>query len=200
MIIRELEDGIVIRRVTDDAELWRPGFVGAYQTIFSGYPYFERYFPAEAEGVWRQMTQTPRNITLVATEGTQVIGFGIAIPLAAKHDVAVELTGLVPIPHTMYLAELGLLERFRGKSVGRALVGERLRAMDQDRISHVVLRVSTQESPSSRLYLDRGFEEMGVYMEVSRRRTDGRVKTDRRAFLSMVLSQCGSLDDQSSDR
>jgi hypothetical protein len=30
---------------------------------------------------------------------------------------------------------------------------------------------------------------MGVHMEVSSMRVDGRVKTDRRAFLSMVLSQ-----------
>lgn len=190
MILRELDDGVVIRRVTHDADVWRPGFTGAYQTVFSGYPYFERYYPAEAEGVWRTMTRTPGAIIVLATRGvSQVIGFGIAIPLAAKPDVAVELTGLVPLAPTMYLAELGLLEQYRGHKIGRALVEERLKAMDRSRISHVVLRVSTMESPSTRLYLDLGFEDMGVHMEVSSMRVDGRVKTDRRAFLSMVLSQ-----------
>ena len=190
MILRELDDGVVIRRVTDDADVWRPGFTGAYQTVFSGYPYFERYYPSEAEGVWHTMTRTPGAIVVLATRGvSQVVGFGIAIPLAAKPDVAVELTGLVPLAPTMYLAELGLLEQYRGKQLGRALVEERLKAMDRSRVSHVVLRVSTMESPSTRLYLDLGFEDMGVYMEVSSMRVDGRVKTDRRAFLSMVLSQ-----------
>lgn len=188
MILRELEDGVVIRRVTDDAADWRAGFTGAYQTVFSGYPYFERYYPSEAEGVWRQMTRTPGNITLLATQGTQVIGFGIAIPLQFKLDVARSLTGLVPIDRTMYLAELGLLEGHRGKGIGGALVQERLKVMDRERFEHVVLRVSTLASPSSKLYLDLGFEEMGVHMEVSSMRVDGRVKTDRRAFLSMVLS------------
>ena len=53
MILRELDDGIVIRRITDDADTWRAGFTGVYQTVFSGYPYYERYYPSEAEGVWR---------------------------------------------------------------------------------------------------------------------------------------------------
>jgi hypothetical protein len=69
------------------------------------------------------------------------------------------------------------------------LVQERLHHMDRDHFSHVVLRVSTTDSPSLRLYMDLGFEEMGVYTEVSSMRVDGRVKTDRRMFLSKVLSQ-----------
>lgn len=192
MILRELDDGIVIRRVTDDADAWRAGFTGAYQTVFSGYPYYERYYPSEAEGVWRQLNRIHGNITLLATRGiSQVIGFGIAIPLVAKPDVATELTGLVPPKRTMYLAELGLLEAYRGRGIGRALVEERLNAMDPDTTEHVVLRVSTLQAPSSQLYLELGFEDMGVTMEVSSMRTDGRVKTDRRTFLSMVRSQVG---------
>lgn len=190
MILRELDDGVVIRRIVEDADRWRAPFTGVYQTIFSGHPYYERYYPAEAEGIYRKLTTTPHHITLLATRGeTQIVGFGIAIPLEHKPTVAVELTGLVPIKHTMYLAEMGLLESHRGRGLGKALVQERLRAMDRDHFSHVVLRVSTTESPSLRLYLDLGFEEMGVYTEVSSMRVDGRVKTDRRMFLSMVLSQ-----------
>lgn len=190
MILRELDDNVVIRRIGEDADRWRAPFTGAYQTIFSGHPYYERYFPSEAEGIYRKLTSTPHHITLLATRGeTQVVGFGIAIPLDHKPTVAVELTGLVPIKHTMYLAELGLLENHRGRGIGKALIQERLNQMDRDHYSHVVLRVSTTDSPSTRLYLDLGFEEMGVYTEVSSMRIDGRVKTDRRMFLSKVLSQ-----------
>ena len=192
MIVRELDDGIVIRRVTDDADDWRAAFIGAYQTIFSGPPYHERYYPSEAEGVYRTLTTAPGNITLLATRGlTSVVGFGVAIPLVSKPPVAVELTGLVPIKHTMYLAELGVMESHRSLGLGKILVQERLNAMDRNNFSHVVLRVSAGENPSYRLYKDLGFEEMGVYTEVSSMRIDGRVKTDRRLFLSKVLSQVG---------
>jgi len=191
MIIRELDDGVVIRRLdAESGPRWRAPFTGAYQTIFSGHPYYERYYPSEAEGIFRKLLSTPDGIFLVATRGEmQVLGFGVAIPVQAKASVAAELTGLVPTKHTMYLAEMGVLEAYRGRGLGKLLVSERLRLMDHANYSHVVLRVSTTESPSRQLYIDLGFEDMGVYMEVSSMRTDGRVKTDRRLFMSMVLSQ-----------
>lgn len=192
MVIRELADGISIRRILtpDDVAQWRGGFIGAYQTIFSGHPYYERFYPSEAEGIWHKLTATPNNVSLVATRGIdEVVGFGIGIPLTAKEPVAKELTGLVPIPHTFYLAELGVLDRWRGRQVGRTLVRERLRYIDPNRFSHAVLRVSTNHAASIAMYRAMGFDEMGVYMEVSAMRIDGRVTSDRRQFLSAVLSQ-----------
>jgi ribosomal protein S18 acetylase RimI-like enzyme len=53
----------------------------------------------------------------------------------------------------------------------------------------VLLRVSTNNTPSSEMYRAMGFEDMGVYMDVNSMRTDGRVSTDRRFFMSHVLSQ-----------
>lgn len=185
-------EDVNIRRITTSAEVaqWRAAFIGAYQTIFSGFPYFERWYPAEAEGVYRRMTSLEDNITLVATRGTdQIVGFGIAIPVLGNRAVAAHLTGLVPLRHTFYLAELGVLDTYRGKGVGRTLVRERLRLIDPKRYSHVVLRVSTNHNPSSEMYKAMGFEEMGVYMDVSAMRTDGKVTTDRRMFLSKLLSQ-----------
>lgn len=192
MELLRLDDDIVIRRIEtpEDVQRWRAGFIGAYQTIFTGFPYYERWYPSEAEGVWHKLTGTPENITLLATRGVgQVVGFGVAIPLSAKPVVATHLTGLVPVKHTMYLAELGVLEQWRGKNVGRTLVHERLRLIDDGRYSHVVLRVSTNHSPSSEMYKAMGFEDMGVYMDVSAMRVDGKVTTDRRVFLSKLLSQ-----------
>ncbi len=191
MLICELDD-IAIRRITtpEDVQRWRGGFIGAYQTVFSGFPYFERFYPSEAEGIYRKLTRAEGNITLVATRGeTQVVAFGVAIPLAAKPAVASHLTGLVPLKHTFYLAELGVLEPYRGRSLGRTLVRERMRIIDADRYSHVVLRVSMNHTPSGEMYKALGFEEMGVYQNVSAMRTDGKVTTDRRMFLSRVLSQ-----------
>ncbi|MBX2800576.1 MAG: GNAT family N-acetyltransferase [Myxococcales bacterium] len=191
MLIAELDD-VSIRRITtaEETDRWRAGFIGAYQTVFSGFPYFERFYPSEAEGVFRQLTRTPEHITLVATRGqSQVVGFAAAIPLTAKPDVATHLTGLVPARHTFYLAELGVLEPWRGRQAGRSMVRERLRLIDPECYSHVVLRVSMNHTPSGEMYKAMGFEEMGVYQDVSAMRTDGKVTTDRRMFLSKLLSQ-----------
>jgi len=191
LIVSELDDIVIRRLVTEnDVVQWRAGFIGAYQTIFSGFPYFERWYPSEAEGVYRRLTALEGNVTLVATRGvSQVVGFGVGIPITGNRAVATVLTGLVPLKHTFYLAELGVLEEYRARHVGRTLVRERLKLIDPHLYSHVVLRVSMNHSPSTEMYKAMGFEEMGVYMDVSAMRADGKVTTDRRMFLSKLLSQ-----------
>jgi ribosomal protein S18 acetylase RimI-like enzyme len=102
--------------------------------------------------------------------------------------VAAELAGLVPHKHTYYLAELGVVEAFRGRGLGRVLINERIKLMDPKRYSHIVLRVSAERHFSTDLYESMGFVDMGVYMDVSNRRVDGTVSNDRRLFMSRVLS------------
>lgn len=191
MIAADLGDGIVLRQIADrdDAEEWAAAFTGAYQTIFSGYPYFERWNPDEALGIWRKLNGLPHHLSLIATRGSVVVGFGIAIPLAGKRDVAQMLSGLLPIPHTFYLAELGVLPEYRNRELGRTLVRERLRRIDPERWTHVCLRTPMGHAPSTQMYLSLGFEDMGVAMDVEMMRVDGRVTTDRRRFLARVLSQ-----------
>lgn len=192
MSLAESEPVQIRRLLTrDDVARTRAAFVGAYQTIFGGFPYFQRYTPEEAEGVYRRLVGTPDNITLVATAGGALVGFGAAIPARCQRDVATELTGLVPLAHTVYLAELGVVDAWRGQGLGRALIRERLRLVDPSRYSHAVLRVSVQNTGIAELYRSLGFEDMGVYQEVRSLRTDGRVRTDRRFFMSRVLSQAG---------
>ena len=119
--------------------------------MFSGFPYFERFYPSEAEGIFRSLVNTDDSIVLVATRGeTQVVGFGASIPLPAKPAVAAHLHGLVPVKHTFYLAELGVLEPYRSRKLGRIMVRERLKLIDEARYSHVVLRVSMNHTPLGR--------------------------------------------------
>ncbi len=189
--ISELEGGIAIRRIQteEQADQWREGVVAGYTAVFSGFPYFERFFPTEAQQIYDRLLSTPGNIVLVATVEGKVAGFAAAIPLVHKVSVANQLTGLVPLRHTFYLAELGVLPEYRGLSIGRTLVRERIRLIDRDSFSHVVLRVSVNNTPSGEMYKALGFTDMGVYMDVQSMRTDGQLKSDRRLFLSRVLSQ-----------
>lgn len=178
-------------RTPKDAAAIRDAFAVAYCDVFSGEPYNELFTLDEAAGVFDQLIATRRNITLVALAPTgEVAAFGVAVPMESRPDIARYLRGLVPVEHTYYLTELGVVPAHRGYGVGRALVRERILHMDLDHCTHVVLRVSaSDEDRSKRMYAGMGFEDMGVYMDVPAMRTDGSFRTDRRLFLSRVLSQ-----------
>jgi ribosomal protein S18 acetylase RimI-like enzyme len=184
------QDGLRILKVERPQEVlaYRPSFVGAYQSIFAQAPYYERFFPNEAEGVLRRCLQTPGHISLFVVRGaTQIVGFAMGVPLVSRQDVYREMGGLLPVNHTFYLAELGVLPKYRHQGLGAHLIQKRLEAIDREIYSHVVLRISTSLDVTTNLYEAAGFEDIGVYQEVSSRRIDGGVRTDRRLFLSKVL-------------
>ncbi|MCB9779747.1 MAG: GNAT family N-acetyltransferase [Alphaproteobacteria bacterium] len=189
-LIAHADGGLRIVRVrsAEDAAPFRASFAGAYQDIFAGAPYNERFYASEAMGFLDGFLRMPDHITLLAVKGrSRVVAFGIGVPVSARADIARELRGLVPVRHAFYLAELGVQESWRGHGLGRRLVDLRLQLVDRQRYSHVLLRTSAIRNASYQMYMDMGFEDMGVYMEVPARRIDGSVRTDRRLFLSRVL-------------
>ena len=190
MLPTQIEHAQIVQLQTPvETEPWCDRFADAYRAVFSGEPYFESFTKKEAEEAFRTMTSTPDNITLLAVEEDCIVGFGISVPLMSRPDVARELTGLIPIKHTHYLAELGVIPSHRGRGLGSLLIKERIARVDPQRYSHVVLRVATDKNTSYDMYCDLGFVDMGVYMDVPGRRIDGSIKTDRRLFLHRVLSQ-----------
>jgi GNAT superfamily N-acetyltransferase len=192
VIVLERPDGIRIIRISspDEALPYRASFAGAYQDIFSEPPYNERYFPSEAQAILHRYLQTPENICLFAVRGkSKVLGFGIGVPAISKPDIARDLRGLLPVAHTYYLAELGVLESARHAGIGKSLVAQRLELVDHQKYTHVVLRVSAVRNQTYDMYMNMGFDDIGVYTEVHSRRIDGRVSTDRRLFLSKLLTR-----------
>ena len=190
-IIATRPDGARILRIEspEEAAPYVASFAGTYQDIFSEPPYNERFYPNEAQGVLSSFLAVPENVTLLAVKGEfTVVGFGIGVPAASRPDIARELRGLLPVGHTWYLAELGVLGSWRSRGLGRELVRHRLELIDRQRYTHAVLRASAVRNASYEMYLSLGFDDIGVYMEVPARRVDGSVSTDRRLFLSKVLS------------
>jgi len=112
-----------------------------------------------------------------------VVGFGLALPVMSRPDVTRELRGLLPVRRSMYMSELGVLPRYRGSGLGRLLVQLRIDLVDKQRFDHVALRTSASRDGAYNMFMQLGFEDMGVYMEVRSRRTEGNVSTDRRLFL-----------------
>jgi|JI7StandDraft_1071085.scaffolds.fasta_scaffold408725_1 ribosomal protein S18 acetylase RimI-like enzyme len=192
MLLETLEDGLEVHHLVsrEDVASFREGFVAAYRHIFSGPPYEEDFTEAEAEAIYKRLTGTAGHITLIVQEpGGPVVAFAVAIPLIAGGQVANELAGLVPRRHTMYFVELGVESTMRGRRLGRLLVKLRLKLIDREQYSHVVLRVADGRTSSFEMYRSLQFTDMGVSMLVHQRRTDGEVRADRRHFMSRVLSQ-----------
>jgi ribosomal protein S18 acetylase RimI-like enzyme len=192
MDLTTLEDQTRIIHVDtlDLVETWRDGFAQAYPAVFTGAPYFEKISRKDALLVWDTLTETPEHITLVAANPAgEVLGFGIAIPLLRQRDVAIALTGLIPVPHTFYLAELGVCPEARGRGLGRTLVHRRMALINKELYTGAVLRVAEGRNTSRLMYEEMGFEDMGVDMAVKVTRVDGESRTDRRLFLHCVLSQ-----------
>lgn len=189
--LEERDDGLRILRLRtpEEAAPFRSSFAGAYQDVFASPPYNERFYTSEAMGFLDSYLRTPDNITLLAVKGaTRVVAFGIGVPAARRPDIVRELRGLVPLRSAFYLAELGVQEAWRGRGLGRRLIELRLELIDTQRFSLAMLRTSATRNAGYRMYLELGFEDMGVYMEVPARRLDGSVRTDRRLFLSRVLA------------
>ena len=189
-VLEERPDGVRIVRIrtTDDAAPYRASFVGAYQDIFSEPPYSERMYPEEALMVLQQHLNHRDNIVLLAIRGrSKVLGFCISVPVEVRGDIARELRGLIPIQQTHYLADIGVLSSGRGSGLGSGLMDWLHELLDRRRFGHMVLRTSAVRNTSYEMYMRRGFEDMGVYMEVGARRTNGKVSTDRRLFLHKVL-------------
>ena len=185
-------DGIRIIQIRSksDALPYRASMTGAYQTVFADHPYNERFYPSEAEAVLYQTLQSPENITFLAIKGeTRVVGFGFAVPVSSRPEIARQLRGLIPIKNSFYLAELGVLESFRRRGLGKQLTALRLQHINKDLYTHAVLRISVQSHHASQMYHSMNFEDMGVYSEISSRRINGSVRTDRRLFLSRLLEE-----------
>jgi ribosomal protein S18 acetylase RimI-like enzyme len=192
MLHKTLEDGFEVHRVEtrEEASHFEESFVAAYREIFAGKPYEEDFSEQDAREIYTRLTGARGNITLLAVDPEgRVVAFGVAIPLSEGGQVAHELAGLVPRRHTMYLAELGVRPQVRGRKLGKMLVRMRLDLIDRDRFSHVVLRVVDGRTSSFEMYRSLEFTDMGVSMLVHQRRNDGRVRADRRHFMSRVLSQ-----------
>ena len=114
----------------------------------------------------------------------------------SRADVTRELRGLLPVRRSMYLSELGVLPRYRGSGLGRQLVQLRLQLIDKQRFDHVTLRTSASRDGAYSMFMQLGFVDMGVYMEVRSRRTEGEVSTDRRLFLSKRFDEAGTAPEE----
>ena len=187
------DDGIQVLQFSSSTEVqnYVQSFTEAYLHIFSEAPYFEQFFPEEVHAILDQNLRDPENITLLAIDtnvsDTHVIGFSFAIPVISRPDVSRQLRGLLPIRNTFYFSELGIVPSYRRRGLGRLLTMLRVQNIDIQKYTHVVLRTSMEKDASQEMYQNMDFEDMGVYCQVTSRKNDGELRTDKRLFLSRLL-------------
>lgn len=192
MLYRTLDDGLQVHRIRTEAEAeaLRDRFVAAYREVFALPPYSEDHTEDEASAIWDKLVGSSESVVLVVMDGEELAAFGAAIPLAADPAVARELIGLVPPRFTMYMAELGVREPWADRRLARWLVNQRLKLIDAEGYSHVVLRrLQHGKTEAVEFYRSRDFTDMGVSMTVTVRDVDGTMRDDERLFMSRVLSQ-----------
>lgn len=151
----------------------RDGFIAAYKEAFGGPPYFEKYTSEEVlDEVWYPHLQD--GMTILALDGTKVVGFGCALPLdKSPTDVQEFLKTLdtevfpADFNHTWYMSELGVLESYRGRGIGYSLVKQRMLSINHRGDTHYVFRTAASGSNSIHLYRKVGAIELPVLQDVS---------------------------------
>ncbi|MES2994940.1 MAG: GNAT family N-acetyltransferase [Patescibacteria group bacterium] len=148
-------------------------FVKAFREVFAGPPYFERH----TRRYVRKQVWTPhleRGLIVLAYSGSEVAGFGCAIPLldslAAEIPEFLQARGFDADPkRTWYMSELGVLEAYRGKGIGARLVLNRLLRIRALGGTHYCLITASEGSNSEHLYRKIGAIEFGIDGETESR-------------------------------
>lgn len=150
------------------------GFIAAYRSTFGGAPYYESYSSEEVfTKIWEP--HITRGIVILALQAQRVIGFGCCIPLfdaptdvqvfLRERQTAYEFTG--NFTSTWYMSELGVLEPFRRRGIGRGLNREQLSIIQQIGGTQYVLRTAAVGSNSVHLYQKLGATELTNSQDVS---------------------------------
>ena len=159
-----------------------------YQIVFSTPPYSERFYPNEVRNLVHHHLKGKEQSTLLAVRDNRVIGFGLASPVKNYPDIARRIRGLLPVKQTYYIVDLGVLPDCRRKGLAQRITDQHLLEMNTGRYNYVVLRSSYSEDPAHFLFQKMGFEDMGVYMDIHSRKTDGSTRTDHRMILSKMVN------------
>jgi len=96
-------------------------------------------------------------ITLVAIENNQVIGALLSCPLAFDEYVTSEITENFAVEKCVYVAEMMVAEKARGKGVGRQLLAAFFEMSDTKQYSDAFIRVWDKNVGAIALYEKMGF-------------------------------------------
>lgn len=154
--------------------IYRDGFIRAYQEAFGGPPYFEIYSAEEViEEVW--LPHVKDGIIVLALDNERVVGFGCAMPVLKSPPEVKEFLMLhqdespfpVGLERVWYMSELGVVTSHRRRGIGYSLVKYRLLTISHRGDTHYVFRTAVDGSNSIHLYRKIGAIELADLQDVS---------------------------------
>jgi len=177
---------LTIHNPTDFAP-YADSFAKTFQAVFTSPPYQEQFLLSEALALMEFHLDTKQRWTMLALLDEEVVGFGLGCASRNYPEISRHIHGLLPPKYTHYFAELGVLPEHRQQGLGKQITQRYLDWVDQQPYNHVLMRVSDTPNLANQMFIDMGFEDMGVSMEIASRRLDGSIQKDRRLFLSRLI-------------
>lgn len=150
-------------------------------SVFSGYPYYEKYTEQEVEEIFRGYQE--RGVIFGAYQNENCVGL-IALERGVQegHPVSFEEENV------MYLADVAVLERYREKGLGTQLMLYGMMQSKQLEYDRLYMRTLQDESMSKPIALKVGFTQIPRLIQyVEKERVDGTVKRVPNIFLEIDL-------------
>jgi ribosomal protein S18 acetylase RimI-like enzyme len=110
---------------------------------------------AHSVAAWSRLLTTPGTRTWLAEGGTEAVGYAVAGPCKLPHPEVTATSG--------ELQRLYVLRSQQGTGLGKALFEEALAWLEAEGRRPIWLGVYSENHRAQRLYLSRGFEQVGEY-------------------------------------
>ena len=112
-------------------------------------------------------------IALVAVEQEEVLGALLSCPLKFDKDISSDITENFAVEKCVYVAEMMVAEKARGKGIGRQLLTAFFKSPDTKKYSDAFIRVWDKNVGAIALYENMGFAPYST-IEQTKRTADGK--------------------------
>lgn len=113
-----------------------------------------------------------KGYALIAVENNELIGAILCTPLEFDKLYPDQLVQNFSIEKCVYVAEMMVRVKFWGQGIGKKLLTEFFKKIDQSRYSEAIIRVWDQNIPALNLYKKMGFEPI-ANIEQTKMKADG---------------------------
>jgi ribosomal protein S18 acetylase RimI-like enzyme len=110
--------------------------------------------------------------SILAIENNEVLGAVLICPLSLDKSLPLEISRNNSIERSLYVAEMMVNEKIRGRGIGKLLMDEFFKTADKSAYSDVFIRVWDENIPALNLYRKMGFEPVTT-IEQTKMKVDG---------------------------
>jgi len=102
---------------------------------------------------------------VVALSEEQIVGALLCLPLKFDKDLPDSISSRYEVENCIYIAELMVAEKHRGRGIGKKLLANFQKEMDNDKFHDIFIRVWDQNALALSLYQKMGFVPVAEIMQ-----------------------------------